>query len=37
MIYYLKLKCVDLEKSKRIDIKSIFFLNRLFNLIKLKY
>ena len=37
IIYYFKSKYINSKKSKRINIKSILFLNQLFNLTKSKY
>ena len=37
MIYHLKFNYLNFEKLKRVDIESIFFLNRILNAIETKY
>ena len=37
MVYRLKITCSNFEKTKRIDIEFILFLNRIFNETKIKY
>lgn len=37
VVYYLKIDCLNSIKSKRIDIESILFLNKMFNTTEIKY
>ena len=37
IIYHLKFNCLNFEKLKRVDIESILFFNRIFNVVKTKY
>ena len=36
MIYHLKFNCLNFEKFKRVNIESILFFNRIFNIVETK-
>ena len=37
VVYHLKIDCLNSIKSKRINIESILFLNKMLNIVKIKY